>query len=1054
MSEMKRISPMLDNFDMGGPISEHHGVRCYPAMRKDSDDRYIVKTVSIPASQTQLDALLLTGAFPDAASALNYFKEIADQTVSELEVLQKLSQLEGFLPYESWQVAAKENEIGFDVCMISSYKRSLRKFIQKNPMTQLGAINLGLDICAALAVCRRSGYLYADLKPNNIYVLDEQQFRIGDLGFIPLGSLNYASLPDRYHSEYTAPEVLDAFATLNTTIDVYALGLILYQVYNGGALPVAAEDGKFPAPENADYEMAEIILKACDPNPAARWQDPVEMGQALVSYMQRNGANDTPIVPPVIPIIDPTAETSAVELPQDDEIDLSGIDLSNIPDVEGLDEAEKEILNHLEAAEEAAPTEGETEPAPETIEEPEEQEDPAEESLAEDEIVDEPVVEAAEESVEPSSEETEYEEDSFGNLSFLEILPGDETSPENNLTDVDYGEITDELSQILAQADELVAHPIPDPVVAPDPIEITIPEAPEVPQEEAAENAPEESQENVEPAPVETDAEVSQDETVVIPATVADNTDPSEDEDLSDDAEDAESQEEKPKKKGSALRWILNTVLILLILAILAVGFFYYRNIYLLPIDDITVTGDESSMIVEVDSSIDEALLSVVCSDSHGNQISAPVVDGKATFANLSPDTAYNIKILVEGFHRLTGETAASYSTPAQTNVAQFSAVTGTENGSVILSFTPEGPDNGDWAVTYSAEGEEPQTVDMLSHMITLTGLTVGKEYTFTLLPGEDMYVTGQTEIKFTASDLVYAEDVNIISCVNNQLTVSWTAPEDSNVAEWTVRCYDDADYNQTLIIADTSAVFNDIDPAKSYTVEVLAAGMSVSQRAYMAANAITITDFQVSASGNKLELSWNASQPVPEDGWVLIYTVDDCAIQSSVSCMENAATISPIVPDATYSFTLQQTNGDGVLTLPLSYQTAKAQDFSGYGMIRASMTYSLCKRPDNEDWSYTDLAESDYTTDFASGEKISMVGQLHDTYGISSDPINIMYVFRDVEGNVVNYCYSDTQWDEMWRKSYGEFDIPQAPVEAGEYILDIYFNGKLVAVKALEIQA
>ena len=32
------------------------------------------------------------------------------------------------------------------------------------------------------------------------------------------------------------------------------------------------------------------------------------MGQALVSYMQRNGANDTPIIPPVIPPADELEE--------------------------------------------------------------------------------------------------------------------------------------------------------------------------------------------------------------------------------------------------------------------------------------------------------------------------------------------------------------------------------------------------------------------------------------------------------------------------------------------------------------------------------------------------------------------------------------------------------------------------------------------------------------------------------------------------------------------------------------------------------------------------
>ena len=87
MSELKLISPMLDNFVMGEPMSDHHGVRCCPAMQNDSDERYIVKIISIPASQVQADALLMTGAFHNEESALAYFKELADDVVAEAEIL-------------------------------------------------------------------------------------------------------------------------------------------------------------------------------------------------------------------------------------------------------------------------------------------------------------------------------------------------------------------------------------------------------------------------------------------------------------------------------------------------------------------------------------------------------------------------------------------------------------------------------------------------------------------------------------------------------------------------------------------------------------------------------------------------------------------------------------------------------------------------------------------------------------------------------------------------------------------------------------------------------
>ena len=81
MSELKLVSPLLDGFVMGDPISDHDGVRCCPAMKENSDDKYIVKIISVPASQKQLDALLYTGAYTDAGAAAEYFKELAEDTV-------------------------------------------------------------------------------------------------------------------------------------------------------------------------------------------------------------------------------------------------------------------------------------------------------------------------------------------------------------------------------------------------------------------------------------------------------------------------------------------------------------------------------------------------------------------------------------------------------------------------------------------------------------------------------------------------------------------------------------------------------------------------------------------------------------------------------------------------------------------------------------------------------------------------------------------------------------------------------------------------------------
>ena len=404
MSEPKLISPMLDGFIMGAAISDHDGVRCYPAIQENSDNKYIVKVISVPASQVQLDALLLTGAYSDPGSAMDYFKELSDGVVQEAQLLKKLAKLEGFLPYDNWQVEPMEdNRLGYDIYLISSYKRSLEKYLRRNTMTHLGAVNLGLDLCSALAIARRAGYIYADLKPTNVFISEGKQYRIGDLGFLELEGLKYTSLPSKYISEYTAPELQDALNTVNTTVDTYAVGMILYRIYNNGQLPVIEEEAPLLPPANADYELAEVILKACAADPKDRYADPMEMGRALVSYMQRNGVNDVPIVPPAADVEDASDEVAQLT----DESAPTEADAENVT----AGQISEDTAAMVEQAEDLASHEISEPEIPEDTSKPEEDLTVVEETSDESDFAammnPEPQLEAAPEQPKPAPEKKE-----------------------------------------------------------------------------------------------------------------------------------------------------------------------------------------------------------------------------------------------------------------------------------------------------------------------------------------------------------------------------------------------------------------------------------------------------------------------------------------------------------------------------------------------------------------------------------------------------------------------------------------------------------------------
>ena len=922
MSDKLNISPLLDGFTLGNPMSSRSGVRCYPAIKENSDKKYIVKVISIPASQVQLDALLLTGAYKDPADAMDYFKELSDGIVQEAEILQKLSPLEGFLPYEGWQIEPMENgQLGYRVYLVSSFKRTLDKFLRRSLMTHLQAVNLGLDLCAALAICRRAGFMYVDLKPTNVFMSEEREFRIGDLGFAKMDSLKFSSLPAKYVSKYSAPELHDAMNSINETADTYALGMLLYQIYNDGNLPFKdkAPAEELPSPCNADYEIAQIIMQAIHPDVKQRWSDPLEMGKALAAYLQRNTVNNTPISTPSTPVLDP--EFEPVRAAASAEVSVSEEEADPQPTISAVSD------EMPEAAEEHRKAEPEPEKVPAAVGAPAQTPSPV-----------------------PTIQEEEDDLFNFG-LEGIDLR--------------DYDTIEAEAAQ-----EEVQAY---------------------------------------------TDVAESEDTTL--------------------------TDRKKPK-------WILPVILVLILGMLAFGGFWFYENVYLQTIDSMNVDGDLEELIVSLVTDADPNLLSVSCTDTYGNTLNQPLENGKAIFTGLKPGTQYRLDVQIEGFHGLKGFTSQYFTTSNITNIVSFTAVTGAEDGSVMLTFTVDGADSEEWAVIYGAEGEDFRAESFTGHSVTLRDLTVGKTYTFTLQSTGETTITGQTEIAFTASRLVLASNLQVVSCIDGNLLLRWTAPDDVIVPSWTVRCFSE-DGQQQMVTTDTNeATVPGIDTTKAYTIEVLAEGMTQAARANITANPLTIGTISIHEEDPEaLTVTWDYEGDAPEGGWLLMYSIDGSDYQTVIKCDTASAVIAPRIHGAAYRIEIRSANGISIFDNILDYNSPNAQVFNLYNLPAEQISANLLVTPDADPWTYRNVSKDDFTNSFSVGTPVSILLQAHKEFSFPRDEVNILYVIRDSSSNVVSELISQESfsWWDMWVDTdhhYCELNLPAIPETPGNYTLALYFNG------------
>lgn len=394
MSQLKLISPLLDGMTMDEVLAEREGCSCY-ALHDGGGKHYVLKVLSVPSSEKKVRALILSGAYPDEAAVHQYYTGVAEDIRRELEIGKRLAASGNFAGALGCQPEPKESGVGFDVYILCPRNISLSRFLDSNAITNLRAVNLGIDLCDALNTCRSAGFLFENLKPENVFLTSTGRFLLGDLGLAPLEDLQYASVPEDYLGAYAAPELFEITASPNTTVDLYSLGMLLYRIYNGGHGPFEDENtegamadklrltGKpLPTPIYADYELSAIILKACAAKPEERFQTPEEFKQALILYMQRNEVSDTLIVPPIIASNEPLApeeeeaedgDSEPIRMTNADELD-ENFRHSFAPDLSGAGttaDIDEQLESELaETARESENTSAPAAPTPEATDEP------------------------------------------------------------------------------------------------------------------------------------------------------------------------------------------------------------------------------------------------------------------------------------------------------------------------------------------------------------------------------------------------------------------------------------------------------------------------------------------------------------------------------------------------------------------------------------------------------------------------------------------------------------------------------------------------------------
>src|SRR5580765_747878 len=132
---------------------------------------------------------------------------------------------------------------------------------------------IGRQLCDALAAAHRQGILHRDLKPANVLIDDTGSVRITDFGIaVTRGSGHNTGIGT---PGYMAPEQLLSGGSVSERTDLYALGLVLYELLVGRrTFSHAASVHHLPLPstivDGVEPRLERVVMRALSPDPADR----------------------------------------------------------------------------------------------------------------------------------------------------------------------------------------------------------------------------------------------------------------------------------------------------------------------------------------------------------------------------------------------------------------------------------------------------------------------------------------------------------------------------------------------------------------------------------------------------------------------------------------------------------------------------------------------------------------------------------------------------------------------------------------------------------------
>ncbi len=164
----------------------------------------------------------------------------------------------------------------------------LQQRLKRSPPGPKEILKILTQVCEALQYAHERGIVHRDIKPANILIDERGNVKVADFGLVKIvgpQAVSYTATGTTLGTpDYIAPEAMEYGVKIDHRVDIYSLGVMIYELLTGH-LP----KGEWEPPSiraGADRKVDAVVTKAMQNDPDKRYQQVSEMTQVLEKLLK------------------------------------------------------------------------------------------------------------------------------------------------------------------------------------------------------------------------------------------------------------------------------------------------------------------------------------------------------------------------------------------------------------------------------------------------------------------------------------------------------------------------------------------------------------------------------------------------------------------------------------------------------------------------------------------------------------------------------------------------------------------------------------------------